>query len=99
MLLKYNLINEKKETNSSHIINGIQKDSTPAEIFFYKVQFTTSKQFNNLKQYLEEVIQKVDELKDKLNDQEHSNRLEKILDIPVYKLGLRYDLKGLKRLS
>lgn len=53
----------KNETISFIFINGSSKDSPPAEIFFEKVQFTTSKQFNNLKQYLKEIIKDVGSLK------------------------------------
>lgn len=86
----------QRETNSFININGMTKDSSPAEIFFEKVQFTNSKQFNNLKQYLKEIINDVEELKDKLSDQQHCNRLEKILDIPKLRQGLRYDFEDLE---
>lgn len=86
----------QRETTSFININGSSKDSSPAEIFFEKVQFTNSKQFNNLKQYLKGIINDVEELKDKLSDQQHCNRLEIILDIPDSQQGLRYDLKDLE---
>lgn len=74
------------------------KKLTHEEIFFEKIQFTTPKQFNNLKQYLIFIISQIKKLQDSLSDQEHSNRLGKILDIPEFKQGLRYD-DGFRSLS
>jgi hypothetical protein len=86
---------ESKKIDLNTVVNS-EKDLTPEEIFFKKVEFTTPDQFKKLKEYLSTIILSIKNLQDNLSDQTHIDRLEQILDIPAYQLGLRYDLIDLE---
>lgn len=89
---------EEKESNKTdfNTVVSTEKDLTPEEIFFKKIEFTTPEQFKKLKEYLHTIILSVRNLQTNLSDQTHIDRLEKILDVPTYKLGLHYDLIDLE---
>lgn len=92
-------IEEKNESCKNDSNTAIKNKSTPEEIFFEKVQFTTADQFKKLKTYLGIVIESIKKLQNNLSDQTHIDRLQQILDLPACKLGLHYDLLDLENFS